>query len=47
MTGVPARMPNDEEIAQINARHLINTRSTPTDLLFVFGTRVKVTQSAE
>jgi len=33
------RMPSDDEIAAINARHLIETPLKPADLLFVFGTR--------
>ncbi|UFX47866.1 YdcF family protein [Bradyrhizobium sp. 41S5] len=33
------RMPSREEIAAINARHLIETPLKPADLLFVFGTR--------
>jgi uncharacterized SAM-binding protein YcdF (DUF218 family) len=34
-----ARMPEEAEIAEINARHLIETPVKPADLLFVFGTR--------
>jgi uncharacterized SAM-binding protein YcdF (DUF218 family) len=44
MMGLPSRMPSDEEIAEINAKHLIKTQLKPADLLFVFGTRAKVTQ---
>jgi uncharacterized SAM-binding protein YcdF (DUF218 family) len=44
MMGLPSRMPSVEEIAEINARHLIETPLKPADLLFVFGTRAKVTQ---
>jgi uncharacterized SAM-binding protein YcdF (DUF218 family) len=33
------RLPSAAEIAEINARHLIQTQLTPADLLFVFGTR--------
>jgi uncharacterized SAM-binding protein YcdF (DUF218 family) len=33
------RMPSAQEIADINARHLIRTPIKPADLLFVFGTR--------
>ena len=36
------RLPTDAEIAQINARHLIDTPIKPADLLFVFGTREDV-----
>jgi len=36
------RMPSDDEIAAINARHLIETPLQPADLLFVVGTRVDV-----
>jgi uncharacterized SAM-binding protein YcdF (DUF218 family) len=31
--------PSDEEVARINAEHLISTPLRPADLLFVFGTR--------
>jgi len=34
------RIPCAAEIAAINARHLLNTPLRPSDLLFVFGTRV-------
>jgi hypothetical protein len=33
------RRPSKAEIAEINARHLIDTPLKPADLLFVFGTR--------
>jgi uncharacterized SAM-binding protein YcdF (DUF218 family) len=33
------RLPSAAEIAEINARHLIQTALRPADLLFVFGTR--------
>jgi uncharacterized SAM-binding protein YcdF (DUF218 family) len=36
------RLPTEAEIAQINARHLIDTPIRPADLLFVFGTREDV-----
>jgi uncharacterized SAM-binding protein YcdF (DUF218 family) len=36
------RLPTEAEIAQINARHLIDTPLKPADLLFVFGTREDV-----
>ena len=36
------RLPNAAEIAEINARHLIDTPIKPADLLFVFGTREDV-----
>lgn len=38
------RMPSDDEIAAINARHLIETPLKPADLLFVFGTRGDVAE---
>jgi uncharacterized SAM-binding protein YcdF (DUF218 family) len=44
MTSPPSRMPSDQEIAEINAKHLIKTPLKPADLLFVFGTRAKVAQ---
>lgn len=34
--------PDEVEIAEINARHLIRTPLKPADLLFVFGTRENV-----
>ncbi|MFB9265793.1 YdcF family protein [Bradyrhizobium erythrophlei] len=36
------RIPSEDEIAAINAQHLIDTPLKPADLLFVFGTRVDV-----
>ncbi len=36
------RLPDEAEIAAINARHLIDTPIKPADLLFVFGTREDV-----
>jgi uncharacterized SAM-binding protein YcdF (DUF218 family) len=36
------RLPSEVEIADINARHLIDTPLEPADLLFVFGTREDV-----
>jgi len=36
------RLPTAEEIAKINATHLIDTPLKPADLLFVFGTREDV-----
>jgi uncharacterized SAM-binding protein YcdF (DUF218 family) len=36
------RLPTEDEIAAINARHLIHTPLQPADLLFVFGTRQDV-----
>jgi uncharacterized SAM-binding protein YcdF (DUF218 family) len=38
----PARLPSAAEIADINAKHLIDTPIKPADLLFVFGTREDV-----
>ena len=34
------RLPSAAEIAEINAKHLIETPLKPADLLFVFGTRL-------
>ena len=34
------RLPSAAEIAEINAKHLIETPLAPADLLFVFGTRL-------
>ena len=36
------RLPTEDEIAEINATHLIRTPLKPADLLFVFGTREDV-----
>jgi uncharacterized SAM-binding protein YcdF (DUF218 family) len=36
------RLPTADEIAEINARHLITTPIKPADLLFLFGTREDV-----
>jgi uncharacterized SAM-binding protein YcdF (DUF218 family) len=41
------RMPTEAEIAEINARHLIDTPLKPADLLFVFGTREDVGRRAD
>ncbi|HEY2245860.1 MAG TPA: YdcF family protein [Bradyrhizobium sp.] len=41
------RLPSAAEIAEINARHLIQTPLRPADLLFVFGTRVDEVLRAE
>jgi uncharacterized SAM-binding protein YcdF (DUF218 family) len=41
------RMPDDAEIAAINAQHLIETPLKPADLLFVFGTRVDVAERVD
>jgi len=40
-------MPTEAEIAEINATHLIDTPLKPADLLFVFGTRVDVTERVD
>ena len=40
-------MPSDDEIAAINARHLIETPLRPADLLFVFGTRDDAAERAD
>jgi uncharacterized SAM-binding protein YcdF (DUF218 family) len=42
VTDRSARWPTETEIADINARHLIETPLKPADLLFVFGTREDV-----
>src|SRR5256885_635932 len=42
VTDRSARLPTEAEIADINARHLIETPLKPADLLFVFGTREDV-----
>jgi uncharacterized SAM-binding protein YcdF (DUF218 family) len=42
-----ARLPTEAEIAEINARHLIETQLKPADLLFVFGTRVDVDERVD
>jgi uncharacterized SAM-binding protein YcdF (DUF218 family) len=42
-----ARLPTDQEIAEINAKHLITTPLRPADLLFVFGTREDVAQRVD
>ncbi len=39
VTDRTTRLPTEAEIADINARHLIETPLKPADLLFVFGTR--------
>ena len=41
------RLPTDAEIAEINARHLIETPLRPADLLFVFGTREDVAERVD
>jgi uncharacterized SAM-binding protein YcdF (DUF218 family) len=41
------RLPDAAEIAEINARHLINTAIKPADLLFLFGTREDVALRAD
>jgi DUF218 domain len=41
------RLPTDSEIAEINAKHLIDTPLKPADLLFVFGTREDVALRAD
>jgi uncharacterized SAM-binding protein YcdF (DUF218 family) len=42
-----ARWPTEAEIAEINARHLIETELKPADLLFVFGTREDVVERVD
>ena len=41
------RLPTASEIAEINAKHLMQTPLRPADLLFVFGTREDVALRAE
>jgi uncharacterized SAM-binding protein YcdF (DUF218 family) len=41
------RLPAESEIAEINAKHLIDTPLQPADLLFVFGTREDVALRAD
>jgi uncharacterized SAM-binding protein YcdF (DUF218 family) len=41
------RLPTEAEIAEINARHLIQTPITTADLLFLFGTRGDVERRVE
>ena len=41
------RRPTEAEIAEINARHLIETPLKPADLLFVFGTREDVDERVD
>jgi uncharacterized SAM-binding protein YcdF (DUF218 family) len=41
------RLPTEAEIAEINARHLVETPLQPADLLFVFGTRVDVAERVD
>jgi uncharacterized SAM-binding protein YcdF (DUF218 family) len=42
-----SRLPSAAEIADINAKHLIQTSLQPADLLFVFGTREDVELRAD
>jgi uncharacterized SAM-binding protein YcdF (DUF218 family) len=41
------RVPDEAEIAAINATHLIDTPLRPADLLFMFGTREDVARRAD
>jgi uncharacterized SAM-binding protein YcdF (DUF218 family) len=41
------RLPSEAEVAEINARHLIETTLRPADLLFVFGTRADVSERVD
>jgi uncharacterized SAM-binding protein YcdF (DUF218 family) len=41
------RIPSEDEIAEINARHLIQTPLRAADLLFVFGTRQDVAERVD
>ena len=47
MTSSTTRSPTQDEIAAINARHLIETPLRPADLLFVFGTREDVDERVD
>ncbi len=47
MTEQSGRLPTDDEIAAINARHLVDTPLQPADLLFVFGTRQDVDERVD
>jgi uncharacterized SAM-binding protein YcdF (DUF218 family) len=42
VTDRSGRLPTEDEVAAINARHLVDTPLQPADLLFVFGTRQDV-----
>jgi hypothetical protein len=44
---MPDRKPSAEEIARINAEHLVTTPLKPADLLFVFGTRDGVNERVD
>ena len=41
------RLPTEQEVAEINAKHLIRTPIKPADLLFVFGTREDVARRVD
>src|SRR6266516_685839 len=41
------RLPTKQEVAEINAKHLIGTPIKPADLLFVFGTREDVARRVD
>ena len=47
MTDRSRRLPSEAEIAEINARHLVETPLRPADLLFVFGTREDVDERVD
>ena len=47
MTDRSTRLPTEAEIAEINARHLVETPLRPADLLFVFGTREDVDERVD
>src|SRR3981081_670999 len=40
-------LPAEQEVAEINAKHLIRTPIKPADLLFVFGTREDVARRVD
>lgn len=47
MEEASTRLPDEAEIAAINATHLISTPLKPADLLFMFGTREDVARRAD
>jgi uncharacterized SAM-binding protein YcdF (DUF218 family) len=46
-SAMSSRKPSAEEIARINAEHLVSTPLKPADLLFVFGTRDGVNERVD
>lgn len=47
MKKLPTRVPGLDEIAEIDAKHLLRTPLRPADLLLVFGTRTTVAERVE